>query len=1700
MLQSFFFILCYFPALVFCASANHFNGGNDPLINHHVNVMTGKLQLNFVDHLIRGAVPLALQRSYSNYDVTKPEHAKWQFTEEWSFFSHTHLYTEDDTAEIVESNGQKVIYYKGERVRDGFVYKPRCNPKQRSDVMGYRSNTANNRLVFHTKKKSATLYLCNGGKRIYKALPKRMRDKVNIFFSGIYYEYLLEEEISPSGQRTTYNYCDVLRSLRINQMNYSKTKTFASVFLRQVNDYPNFKILATTSDGNCFEYYGQAIASRCHLDQVSKPGFPVEKYSYKVNKKPIKCWMETIFVDGRESLCVKHDPKTGIVQEVFEGGEKVATYVRNPKWTEVKDCNGYITRYFYEYGALSAIEYCDQGGKILCSEKFIWDEGNLIAKVICDNNGGGIYSKTFVYDKNKNVIQETIHGNISGDGADVFTVSDRGVLQGAESYSKWFTYTENHLLKEEREENGLISGYEYLDKTDIIRSKWMGKGTTMLLKESYGFNEDLLVTAKWSYDGCLEKKEHYTRDATTGMITEIDDGLIKITNTYNNNKQIIQESNGTGSIFTEYDLAGRVVCKTFPCGGKNEYVYDPVGNPIKIKQVGEPWKTIEYDAFNRPIACEVEGRRSTNTYDKQGRIVCEVDYKGSVTTFEYNFLGQCIKKRKGCLEDENGESYIPEYTYAYDLQGNLIYEKGPSGLITRHGYNILGKLVYTIFPDGNRLTNRYNLDGSLKESVDPSGITTKYIYGGDQLLVSKTRNGFVEKWAYLGRFLKKYTDELGVITTYKYDLNGRKILEDCEGKVTHFRYDQLGHIEEVDDGALCQKQVHDVEGRVVETSQNAFNKIEYEYDVENRKTKAISQTSLGEAVDQFFYDNTGRLISHINPLEQETQFLYEDYQRTVIDPLGNRSIERFDSHYRLIEKQKQSPQEETLFLEKFFYDRAGNVKRRFNQEHNIDVTYSYDEMGRVLEEVEAGSKVTSFVYDNRGMMSKKISPDGVYFDYTYDDLNRMTVMKSSDNTVWYEYIYKGLHLYEIKDRILEQSIRYSYTKCGQLKEETGVLGFKTSWYYDMYGRTERVTLPDQSSIGYTYENGVMTGVFRFNTYGELLYEHRYLAYDQCKHVAEEELIGDFGSLTTHRDLLQRPYQIDTAIHGETVTYNDIGLVIENNNSLTKKATYSYDALNQLAQEGNISYQFDSLGNPKKYKINKLNQIISTQKESFAYDLNGNMIGRGSIQYNYDALHRLTEIQYKNGKRVTFTYDPLSRLVSKRTQQKGKVQVEKLYLYDKEFEIGSINANREIQELKVLGLGVKGDIGGAVAIELKGSVFTPLHDIQGNVIALIDDRGKIVEKYEYNAFGEEKSSNFINPWRFASKRTEEGLVFFGLRFYDPGLKRWISPDPLGFAESRNVYLYVLNDPVNRLDLFGLESTYNLKIPPNYAQYQDGSGATQYWGWFSDSSTSFINFGQGVFDNDRTVLRLHFAANSKFSFSQKEIDQGYFNFFDHIYELIAGCKDRCAYVSYTNGINHNVNNFSDMGEGVESKFSPGTLIIGIHNQTRNTLADVGRALLEYCGYTTKSVRILRCFNATMGEIMEKHKSKGHGLHIAHSEAGLIYARAYEKSTEKDQKRMQKYIAVLGVGSARPIKDEYTKFSSNMYSNRDCVTGFAGLLLYRGCNIEWLESTSRSDQMMFGFADHAFSGNTYSKGLDKYIDDHKNKYGGFHENYQR
>lgn len=101
------------------------------------------------------------------------------------------------------------------------------------------------------------------------------------------------------------------------------------------------------------------------------------------------------------------------------------------------------------------------------------------------------------------------------------------------------------------------------------------------------------------------------------------------------------------------------------------------------------------------------------------------------------------------------------------------------------------------------------------------------------------------------------------------------------------------------------------------------------------------------------------------------------------------------------------------------------------------------------------------------------------------------------------------------------------------------------------------------------------------------------------------------------------------------------------------------------------------------------------------------------------------------------------------------------------------------------------------------------DGNGNVTALINAQQLIVAKYLYDPFGSTLASSgplaAANLHRFASKETHpiSGLYYYGLRFYDPAVQRWLNRDPIVEGGGINLYGFTGNNPINRFDLHGLK---------------------------------------------------------------------------------------------------------------------------------------------------------------------------------------------------------------------------------------------------------------------------------------------------------
>jgi RHS repeat-associated protein len=220
-----------------------------------------------------------------------------------------------------------------------------------------------------------------------------------------------------------------------------------------------------------------------------------------------------------------------------------------------------------------------------------------------------------------------------------------------------------------------------------------------------------------------------------------------------------------------------------------------------------------------------------------------------------------------------------------------------------------------------------------------------------------------------------------------------------------------------------------------------------------------------------------------------------------------------------------------------------------------------------------------------------------------------------------------------------------------------------------------------------------------------------------------------------------------------------------------------------------------------------------------YDLNGNLVSDGLKGFEYDDANQLVRVTVTNQWKSEFSYDGLGRRrISKDYTWGGAswtVTNEVRYVWDGMAVLQERDGANAVQVTYTRGLDLSGTmqgaggIGGLLARTDSGGTAYYHSDAGGNVTTMTDSSGNVVARYLYDPFGNllAKSGAMadVNKYRFSSKEVHpnSGLYYYGYRFYEPNLQRWLNPDPIGIRGGMNFYGFVRNDPLNSSDYFGLD---------------------------------------------------------------------------------------------------------------------------------------------------------------------------------------------------------------------------------------------------------------------------------------------------------
>lgn len=914
--------------------------------------------------------------------------------------------------------------------------------------------------------------------------------------------------------------------------------------------------------------------------------------------------------------------------------------------------------------------------------------------------------------------------------------------------------------------------------------------------------------------------------------------------------ELLWEYDAHGNMTKEVDAMGREIIREYDL--KNDrLVYEKGPNP-------NTHKTFQYDKMGRLVKEEnihPDGILvTTHRYDKVGNRIATVDSYGNETRFEYDAFGRMIKTILPPVANEEGQLYYPFLHFEFTEMSQVKRFTDARGHTITSDYTVRGQPINTNYADGTTESKLYYPNGLQKQAKAKNGAVTHFTYDFAQRPISQktysAEGEFLSETSlhYNTFHLLSETDALGQKTSYEYYPDG-KLFRTIKGeKVAQCEYDVLGRLHRTlayygpsQEDVIINVQEYDLLNRVVEERIESYqgtiqNRICYEYDINGKREKVIAFNEKGTSGTTTIHDTHQEPIIVIDAEGNRTittkRFDYINQHgqcvpyKEITDPMGNQTILISDALGRQTSMTRKNSIGQITQKQDMVYDSVGNRTRLIETvishtvERQVVTAWAYDAANQMIDCYEAigtpEQKHTQVHYNKYGEKDQVIKPDGTQLTHIYDSLGRLSDFRASDDSFHYTYEYdKNNNPIQVRDHKKNTSTIKVFDEHSNLVKETLGNSLKLAYTYDFIGRPKTITYPDGTSIRYDYDASRLKEIHRESTEN---YVHQYKKYDLSGKVIEAQLIGDAGSVSFDYDNLGRLRETKTPQWKETIEEFDkagnlLSKEVQDDTGKTH-ADYTYDDLYQLKSEKGLAkhdYSYDSLYNcvekdGKPRSFNALNQLNNDSEKTYTYDFNGNLTEKNTGEkYTYDALDRL--IGYTQGNMsISYEYDEQNRRLSKKLQKRNK-EIKIHYIYQGQNEVGACSPDGKIFELRLLGVGRGAEIGAAVAIELKGKAYAPIHDHQGNVTCLVDKKGNLFESYRYSSFGEELFDAGSNPWRFSSKRTDDetGLVLFGRRYYEPTTARWLTPDPIGFEGGPNLYAYVSNSPLTHFDTYGLYQT-------------------------------------------------------------------------------------------------------------------------------------------------------------------------------------------------------------------------------------------------------------------------------------------------------
>jgi RHS repeat-associated protein len=895
---------------------------------------------------------------------------------------------------------------------------------------------------------------------------------------------------------------------------------------------------------------------------------------------------------------------------------------------------------------------------------------------------------------------------------------------------------------------------------------------------------------------------------------------------YNGNNKITSIVDPASRTFAyTYDGNNDLLSYTDPNGNKTEYVYDSI-HRLTVKKDAKGVEIVRntYGALNKVAQQFVKGGTFSFTYNDGYTRVC--DRKNNCTDYYFNETGNPTKIVKPVvgtstrtydanqnltkLTDENGNST----TYTYDDKGNLLTVTDANNHVTRYAYeSIYNKVTSVTDPlnhathfeydaKGNltKITNplnqvifqvaSYNVNGNPLEIVDANGVITQLSYDNNGRLISQTRDGATNSFAYdaVGN-LTQITLPDGVTLDLSYDSVGRLLeIHDGEGNTLKNTLDAVGNI--------LVEEIFDKDGNLTRKRGRAYDS----YDRLSKTLTADNRQIL------FNYDNNDNLIKVTDALNQVSQSSFDGVDRLtqMTDALAG--------------------------ITQFAYDKVGRLTKVIDPK-GLATQYNYDKVGNLLTLISPDTGQTTNTFDAADNLLSSTDARGVKAQYHYDALNRLIGIDYPDSAeniaLSYDDTINGNNGIGRLTSYSDQSgnTQLNFDTKGQLINETRIIEAKayiTAYQYDDAGKLIQMSYPSGRKINYEYDPlGRIKAVNMFyaGITKTLVRDISYLPFGPMQSLT-------YGNGLVLGQTFDQNYRLQTKevagisklIYRYSAVDNITALTDEV--STTENQTFGYDKLSRLTSAvgryGSLTYNYDKVGNrltetddgehdTYNYMANshRLNNISGSNSQSFTYDEAGNTSTKGDLTFTYYDRGRLAQA-VKNGLNTEYLYNAKGERVVKKVGD----TVKHFHYDSRRLLIAETAANGNvIREYVYSGRKLVAIVDPSIS---GGTVYYVHDDHLGTPKVLTATNGQVVWKAFYEPFGQVNFGlnlikfNIRFPGQYYDEET--GLSYNYFRNYDSSIARYIQSDFIGLKGGLNTYVYVESNPVNWIDILGLDVRY------------------------------------------------------------------------------------------------------------------------------------------------------------------------------------------------------------------------------------------------------------------------------------------------------